>query len=185
MNAERKVEGDRTVKEPEIPLEIERKYLIRMPDPGRLASLPGCTASGIEQTYLIAANPGETERVRLRRYPDRVEYTHTVKVRVTSATAREDETAISESEYRELLTRRDPALRVVVKTRYAFVLDGQSYEVDVYPFWERTAVLETELQSEDEHPPIPPFLTLIREVTGDKNYSNRGIARRIPPEPPV
>ena len=184
MNAVRKVEGDGTVKEPEISLEIERKYLIRMPDPGRLASLPGCTASKIEQTYLIPATPGVTERVRLRRYADRVEYTHTVKTRLTSTTAREDERVLSESEYRELLARRDPALSTVVKTRYAFFLDGQSYEVDVYPFWERTAVLETELASEDEHPPIPPFLNLIREVTGDKNFSNRGIARHIPPEPP-
>ena len=166
-----------------IPLEIERKYLIRMPDPSVLSRLPGCSVSEIEQTYLPDPAPGVTERIRLRRYPDRVEYTHTVKIRVSAAEAREDETAIPADEYFTLLSRRDPALQTVCKKRIAFFLDGQSYEVDVYPFWTRTAVLETELPDAGVSAPIPPFLSVIREVTGEPAYTNRNLARRIPPEP--
>lgn len=165
------------------PVEIERKYLIRMPDLAALSAIPGCTVSEIEQTYLPDPAPGATERIRLRRYPDRTEYTHTVKVRLSFAAAREDETEIGEGEYRSLFFRRDPALRTVFKTRYAFSLDGQTYEVDVYPDWTKVAVLETELPRADVSVPIPPFLSLIREVTDDRSYSNRSLARRFPPEP--
>ena len=166
-----------------IPLEIERKYLIRMPDLRALSALPGCSVSEITQTYLPDPAPGATERIRLRRYSDRVEYTHTVKIRLSPVEAREDETRITEEEYRTLLSRRDPALQTVTKTRIAFVLDGQSYEVDLYPFWSKVAVLETELSDPDRVSPIPPFLSLIREVTGERAYANRALARRIPPEP--
>ncbi len=166
-----------------IPLEIERKYLIGMPDLAALSALPGCVVSEIRQTYLPDPAPGATERIRLRRFPDRTEYTHTVKIRLSKVEAREDEETIDETAYRSLLSRRDPALNTVEKTRYAFPLDGQVYEVDVYPFWEKVAILETELSDAAAHAPIPPFLTVIREVTGKAAYTNRNLARRIPPEP--
>ena len=168
-----------------IPLEIERKYLVRTPDLRVLSALPGCSVSEIEQTYLPDPAPGTTERVRLRRFPDRVEYTRTVKTRISPVEAREDETRITEEEYRAYLTRRDPALRTVCKKRIAFTLDGQLYEVDLYPFWTRVAVLETELTDPARSAPIPPFLSVIREVTGDRAYTNRAIARQIPPEPDI
>lgn len=166
-----------------IPLEIERKYLIRMPDPSFLSSLPGCVVSQIEQTYLPDPAPGATERVRLRRFSDRVEYTRTVKIRISDTTAREEEETLSEDAYRALLARRDPALSTLSKTRYAFPIGGQVYEVDVYPFWTRTAVLETELTDAALRAQIPPFLSVIRELTGERAYTNRNLARRIPPEP--
>ena len=173
------------MKPPRIPLEIERKYLVRMPDLRVLTALPGCSVSEIEQTYLPDPAPGTTERVRLRRYPDRIEYTRTVKTRLSPVEAREDETRISEEEYRAYLTRRDPALQTVCKTRVAFTVDGQLYEVDLYPFWTRVAVLETELSDSALSAPIPPFLSVIREVTEDRAYANRSLARRIPPEPDI
>ena len=166
-----------------IPLEIERKYLIRMPDVAVLSALPGCVVSEIEQTYLPDPAPGATERIRLRRFSDRTEYTHTVKIRLSDVEAREDEETVDEETYRSLLARRDIRLHTVVKTRYAFPLDGQVYEVDVYPFWEKVAVLETELSDAAARAPIPACLTVIREVTGEAAYTNRNLARRIPPEP--
>ena len=168
-----------------VPLEIERRYLIRMPDPSFLSSLPGCVVSQIEQTYLPDPAPGVTERVRLRRFSDRVEYTHTVKLRLSDTEAREEEETLSEDAYRTLFVRRDPALQTLSKTRYAFPIGGQVYEVDVYPFWARTAVLETELSDPAFRPPIPHFLSVIRELTGERAYANRNLARRIPPEPDV
>ena len=168
---------------PGIPVEIERKYLIGMPDPAALSALSGCVVSEIEQTYLPDPAPGVTERIRLRRFPDRVEYTHTVKIRLSEVEAKEIEETVGEETYRELLSRRDPALQTVKKTRYAFPIDEQIYEVDVYPFWERTAILETELKDASLHAEIPPFLSVIREVTGESAYTNRSLAKRIPAEP--
>ena len=168
---------------PGIPVEIERKYLIVMPDLRALSGLPGCVVSEIEQTYLPDPAPGVTERVRLRRFPDRVEYTHTVKIRLSEVEAREEEETVGEEVFSDLLSRRDPALQTVSKTQYAFPVGRQVYEVDVYPFWGKTAILETELPDASLHAEIPPFLTVIREVTGERAYANRNLARRVPPEP--
>ena len=67
-----------------IPLEIERKYLIRLPDEGLLDSLAD-RRDWIEQTYLTAEK-GTTERVRARRSPGgRTQYTHTAKRRISAA----------------------------------------------------------------------------------------------------
>ena len=56
-----------------------------------------------------------------------------------------------------------------------------AYE-DLYPFWEKQAVLEVELRDEDEGFQIPPELRILREVTGDPRYLNSSLAREIPDE---
>ena len=45
-------------------LEIERKYLVRMPDEAFLATVQGASVANITQTYLVPAIPRQTERVR-------------------------------------------------------------------------------------------------------------------------
>ena len=163
------------------PIETERKFLIRKPDGAYLAALEGCTASDITQTYLQNED-GNTERVRRRVYTDRTVYTHTVKKRISPMSALEQEREISPDEYALLLTRADPARRPIIKTRYAVPYAGHTAEIDVYPFWNRQAVLEIELQSENDDVPLPDFVTVIREVTGDHSYSNNSLSLKVPKE---
>jgi len=49
--------------------------------------------------------------------------------------------------------------------------------VDLYPFWQDQAVLEVELEQEDDLISIPPELTVLREVTGDAAYKNAVLAK--------
>ena len=99
-----------------IPLEIERKYLIRLPDEGLLDSL-AVRRDWIEQTYLTAGE-GVTERVRARRSPGgETQYTHTVKKRRSALTREEREDAIGEADYASLLRRADPALQQLHRAR--------------------------------------------------------------------
>lgn len=154
--------------------EIERKYLVRYP------VLPLPVPAGItpiRQTYLLCP-PGTTERVRMR--GDRFFYTR--KVRVTSVTAQEEERELSREEYETLLERRDPSLNVIEKQRQVFEWKGQVFELDLFPFWKKQAVLEIELASEDTPVELPPFLTLIREVTEEPAYKNRRLAAFVPEE---
>ncbi len=164
-----------------IPLEIERKYLIRLPDEGLLESL-AVRRDWIEQTYLDA-EAGTTERVRSRRSPGgQPVYTHTVKKRRSALTREERETEIGPEEYESLLRRADPALKVICKTRWCIPWEGHTLEVDVFPFWSDRALLEVELTGEEDAVALPKWVGLLREVTEDPAYTNRALAEKVPYE---
>lgn len=160
--------------------EIERKFLIAMPDKAFLA---GCDRSDITQTYLLGEE-NTTERVRKRVYADRCEYTHTVKRKLNDMRRIEDERKIDERTYSELLSRADPARRPIQKTRCCFMHGGKLWELDVFPFWKRQAYLEIELTDEDEGVLLPPGIRLLREVTEDPRYTNAALSFEIPDEEP-
>lgn len=161
--------------------EIERKYLIKMPDIEKLSKLSGFEPSDIEQIYLRNPNVS-SERVRKRVYPDRTEYTHTLKIRIDKMSAHEDERRIDADEYAALLLRRDERRTPIHKTRICIPYCGHVCEIDVYPFWKKQAVLEIELEDKNTDIPFPPFAELIREVTGIHAYSNNALSLEIPPE---
>ena len=59
---------------------------------------------------------------------------------------------------------------------------GHVLEFDVYPFWPDRAIMEIELAGEDEAAEIPDYVRIIRDVTGEKAYKNKQLAKRIPME---
>ena len=158
--------------------EIERKFLIAMPDE---AFLENCDRSEITQTYL-RGEENITERVRKRVYRDKCEYTHTVKRKLNDMRRVEDEREIDGNTCSELLERADPARRPIQKTRCCFSHGGKLWELDVFPFWENQAFLEIELTSEEEDFSLPPGIRLIREVTDDPRYTNAALSFEIPDE---
>ena len=162
-------------------IEIERKFLIAMPSAEWLLA-EGAACDAITQTYLLSEE-GVTARVRRREGAEGVEYTHTEKRRLTDLAAKEDERRIGAEEYEALLRRADPALSPITKVRYSLPYGGRLLEIDVYPFWQRTAVLEVELPSEEAPLALPPALCVLAEVTADKRYKNVSLAASVPPEP--
>ena len=163
------------------PVEIEYKYLIRYPDAGLLESQPGCSRVGIRQTYLLT-DPHVTERVRSWDENGTVRYFHTEKRRISDQSAQELEEEISCERYEELLRKADPERSVIEKVRYRIPYKGNMLEIDVYPFWSRQAVLEIEIGEENEEARIPSWLTVLRDVTSEKAYRNKALAKRIPEE---
>lgn len=162
-------------------VEIERKYVIRMPNISTMRAQNGYTVSEISQTYL-ASPTGITHRVRMRTFDDKVVYTETKKVRIDAMSVYEDERQISEGEYLDLLKRIALDTHTVVKSRHTFIAFGQTFEVDIYPEWTSTCILETELSSRDEAVTMPDFISVVKEVTGDKKYSNASMSREFPAE---
>ena len=65
---------------------------------------------------------------------------------------------------------------VISKDRYCLAWQGKYFELDVYPFWRDKATLELELLSEDQEFELPDFVTLIRDVTTEKEYRNKRLA---------
>ena len=95
-------------------------------------------------------------------------------------TADEDEGLISREEYEAYCAERNPELNTILKTRWRIPYAGQVLEFDVYPFWTDRAVLEIELDSEDQQPVIPEWVRVIKDVTADFRYKNAALARQIP-----
>ena len=148
-------------------VEIERKYIIMKPSVSEMALLEGYTASEIEQIYLTSET-GVTRRIRKRVTGGIPRFYLTEKRRIDSMSA-------IEAELKE-------GTRPIYKTRYTFLYRSQLFEVDVYPEWRSTAIMETELESRATAVDMPPFIRIVREVTGVRGYSNADMSRAFPPE---
>ena len=161
-----------------VQFEIERKFLIRYPDISWLESLAGCQRINIVQTYL-AQEDGEA-RVRRWETDGDVLYYETVKRKISEIKRQEIEREITEDEYCALLSRADPQKRPIEKTRYRLPYAGRCLEIDVYPFWQDRAILEVELEDDNEDIRLPEGIRVIREVTGDDRYKNASLALHVP-----
>lgn len=160
-------------------LEIERRFLVTMPS---MDELDYTSASEIIQTYLLSED-GSTERVRKRSFGDCHTYTHTKKRRINHIVREEVESEINSGQYELLLERTDPQRNAIIKTRYCINYMGKVFELDLFPFWTDRAIVEIELCREDEEFVMPPQITVIREITGDKRYTNASLAMKIPCDP--
>lgn len=169
-------EIDAFLGEPE-PLEIERKFLIAMPDLTALQNEHGAVGVEIEQTYLIDAE-GKKSRIRKRGRDGSYLYFHTVKTNISDTKRIEVETRITKEEYVSLMQYADPSRNTIAKTRYCFVYEGHYFELDVFPFWNDKALMEIELLHENETFSLPPFITVIEDVTSDKRYRNSALAKK-------
>ena len=164
-----------------LPLEIERKFLIALPDAALLED-KSVKRLDIAQVYLRTGVSGPGRRIRRIRSGAEERFFYTEKTRVTAVTRIEREHEISAAEFEALLSERDEPLRTIQKTRYLVPFEGHTLEIDVFPFWHDRAFCECELQSEDEPLPLPDWLHIYREVTADPRYTNRALARAVPDE---
>jgi len=154
----------------ELEKEIERKYLLRA-----LPAMPRVnTVLEIEQGYLPGVNL--IERLRREQHPDGVvKYYRTVKL--GSGVERveiEDETDARTFAHLWQLTDG----RRLTKRRYVVPNGDDLWEVD--EFTDRVLVLaELEIDHVDARIDVPPWLrdVLVREVTDDRAYTNRSLAR--------
>ena len=158
------------------PYEIERKFLINYPDVAWLEQNPLCRKVEIEQVYLKSV-PGEEIRIRKRGENGHYIYYETHKKPLDGMKRMSTERHLSKSDYRRLLKNADPARRTINKTRYCLSYDRQSFEIDLYPFWDEQAILEIELRDEAEEIRFPEEIRVIREVTDDPAYKNASLAK--------
>jgi len=153
-----------------------------MPDEAFLASVPGCETWDIEQIYLQDGPEGETRRIRSVLTGGEKKYFRTEKKRVSALSSIENEEEILFEVYAELKKQANPVLNAIIKRRYRVPYEGHMLEVDIYAFWKDRATLEIELASEDTEAPVPEWLRVIREVSGEYAYKNRCLADSIPME---
>ncbi|MGN0919191.1 MAG: AAA family ATPase [Alphaproteobacteria bacterium] len=156
-----------------VPLEIERKFLIRCPDDNVLKE-HGAVPQKIVQAYL--KSNGKTQR-RIRERGNENGFTcfYTEKETLSPTKRIERERKIQQKEYLSLLTEAEYLL---TKTRWCFVDKGQYFELDTFDACPDQALLEIELTQENQQITLPDWITLIQEVTDLAEYRNYSIAQK-------
>lgn len=152
-----------------LPVEIERKYLLRAAPP----MLDGRPFAKIDQGYL----PGERLHERVRRKTTETGTVHLRTIKLGSGISRiEIEEACTTKVFAKLWTLTSG--KRVRKHRYEVPEADLTWEIDV--FLDRELVLaEVELPSLDRVPEIPAWLApyVIREVTDEPAYLNLTLAK--------
>lgn len=160
-----------------VPLEIERKFLLRYAPDFSNKYLKDAEEILLEQMYLVSPNPDEEIRIRKRSVKNSNTYYRTHKIKVRSGVRQEKEEKISAKEYLDLSTLKDIETLVIHKSRYCFIYKNQYFELDIFKNPLNLCLLEIELTDENDKVEIPSFLDVIKEVTDDEKYSNRGLAK--------
>jgi CYTH domain-containing protein/predicted ATPase len=162
-----------------VPLEIENKYRIKVIKPDEI-QVPYQIVE-IEQHYLKPKRDDKGEvRIRKRGQDGYFVYYLTRKEDVRHGVRIETERFISKKEFHFMLSMRDPMYKPLVKKRICFIWENQYFELDIIPGpvipW---YLLEIELTEEHDKVTIPPFIKVVQDVTGMREYSNKWLARVI------
>lgn len=162
-------------------MEIEKKFLVKMPE---FEALNIKNQFEILQTYLKNGENNSQRRVRRIAENGRVSYIYTEKIFYSAVTRKETEFLISPEQYAEFLKEIKPDCVPISKKRICFEYKNQLFELDVYPFSDSLAILELELDAPEQEIFFPEYINIIKEVTGDDNYSNSalGAAGAFPEE---
>ena len=156
------------------PIEEERKYIVELTGP-----LPDdCIESDITQTYLLG-EPDCEVRLRRRGFDGKFVYVHTTKKKTSENEELVTERQINLSLYEMMLGLADPQCHTIAKHRQSFIWQGQYFEIDTYG--EQLAglvILETKGIAEGEPVKFPPFVNVLKEITGNKEYYNYNLARK-------
>ncbi len=156
------------------PVTEERKYLVEV-----VGRLPETIDSDILQTYLVS-EPGAEIRLRRRSWTGgKVVNVHNTKKRTAPGEQIETERQVENALYESLLQQADPYRQSISKLRQSFIWKGQYFELDTYhgPL-EGLVILETKGIADVEDVNFPPFIRVIKEITGNKEYYNYNLALR-------
>ena len=156
------------------PIVEERKYIVE-----KTGELPeDSIQSEITQTYL-QGEPEAEIRLRKRCWGQKQVFVHTTKKKTSENEELVTERQINNSLYEMMLGLADPTRHTVHKIRNSFIWKGQYFEVDTYQDQlQGLVILETKGIAEGEPVKFPPFLKVVKEVTGNEDYYNYNLAKK-------
>ena len=153
------------------PIENERKYIVEI-----TGAMADYTETDITQTYL-ASEPGNEVRLRKREWKGNRVNVHTTTKRISPTEEIVVERQVSNNLYESLLQQADPYRQTIHKNRKSFIYQGQFFELDTYlkPV-DNLVILETKGIARHEDIKFPPFLNVVKDITGDTKYYNYTLA---------
>ena len=170
-------------------VEIERKFLVRE---ASLKAAENITLTEIESVYLnhskistLGVNHGLTlqdseapleRRVTKRETDSIVKYFLTLKLGGQTLSRVESEIEIDEQAYKYMGDNFGES--VVNKKRFTFDYANNTFELDVFPDV-RLLLMEIELSDEKQLFELPPFVRIVRDVTGDKRFYSSNLGQPL------
>lgn len=153
------------------PIEDERKYIVEV-----TGVMTDFTETDITQTYL-ATEPGSEVRLRKREWKGNRVNVHTTTKRISPTEEIVVERQVSNNLYASLLQQADPYRQTIHKNRKSFIYQGQFFELDTYlkPI-DNLMILETKGIASHDDIKFPPFLKVVKDITGDTHYYNYTLA---------
>ena len=152
-----------------LPVTEERKYIVKIVSD----DIPNTVQSEIIQTYLVADPDCE---VRLRRriwQGGKTVNVHTTKKHLPNHEEIETERQVSDALYESLLAQADPYRHTIHKLRKSFIWEGQYFELDQYlDRLNGLVILETKGITQGESVKLPPYIKVVEDITGRKQYYN-------------
>lgn len=156
-----------------VPNDSQRNYIVEV-----TGDLPATTESEITQTYLKSDD--ETEiRLRKRGWDGSYVYLQSIKKKVSDTESIETERQISPYQYVTLLKHADTTRATIRKIRKTFVWEKQYFELDTFldPN-DGLNILEIAGVKNPEAIKFPPFIKIIKDVTGNAEYFNSSLAKK-------
>lgn len=155
------------------PIEAERKYVVEV-----IGEIPNSIESEIEQTYLLS-EVGTEVRLRKRGWQGIYTYFQTTKKQVSATERIETERQISPVQYVSLMQQRDHSRKTIRKIRKNFVWEKQYFELDSYIEPDiNLHILEIEGVTDPDAINFPPFIKVVKDVTGNYEYYNSSLAKK-------
>jgi predicted ATPase len=135
--------------------------------------------------YLISANPNIQLRLRMRGQGNTYSYQYTIRQVRANNQVVELRRQISHRDYLNLLAQRDHSHYTVHKKRRCFLWRNLYFQLDMYlppcsPKCEGLILLETYTTLKSSAVKLPPFLEVIKDATGDPEFSMFNLSRSHP-----
>ncbi|XP_041773277.1 TRPL translocation defect protein 14 isoform X2 [Anopheles merus] len=160
------------------------KFLVSGPMPPD-TSFPAFQDFEVVHHYLQCAGPRVQARLRKRGQNGRWSYIHTIRRPQQHGQSIEVRTQLSHRDYLNMLTQQDDAHFTIYKKRRCFLVNNQYFQMDIYkepshPRCKGLILLETytSLTGDKLKAILPKFLNIVKEVTGQPDYSMFNLSLR-------
>ncbi len=161
-----------------IPIQIQRKFLIKTSSINDIPDNIPVTTCDIVQYYLKSENDFE-RKIRSIGINGNFSYTFTQKKDFRYGERIKLEEKISSKQFLKLLLeQRDISMDSINKKRMCLVYNSQYIQIDIFDFSQDIAIMELELTNMTQNIDIPACIEVIKEITYDSRYSNYNIAKQ-------
>uniref|UniRef100_A0A8D8L7L1 NadR/Ttd14 AAA domain-containing protein n=3 Tax=Cacopsylla melanoneura TaxID=428564 RepID=A0A8D8L7L1_9HEMI len=157
----------------------KRKFLVKSPLPDGEGKFPERYQDfDVVHHYLQTGGPQVQARLRKRGQKGHWSYTHTIRKPKIHNQVVEVKTQLTHRDYINMLQQKDDSHWAIFKKRRCFIHNNQYFQLDVYkepchPRCKGLILLETysALENDELLSRLPKFITIIKEVTGNPDYS--------------